>query len=92
MNDFYCDNCSKKVPYGTEKCPFCERKFIDVTCPRCGFSGTERQFKDGCSACGYLSAVEEKKPKELKLWVRGLVTLIVITLVLGVYVYIYKKW
>jgi len=50
---FFCDNCGCEVDYTAKSCPGCGRFFDSVRCPKCGFSGTEKNFAHGCPSCGY---------------------------------------
>jgi hypothetical protein len=34
-------------------CPRCGRFFASVRCPKCGFSGKDEDFAQGCPVCGY---------------------------------------
>lgn len=52
---FFCANCQKPVPPGADSCPYCGLSFAGVRCPACGHQGSEKDFLEGCPACGYLS-------------------------------------
>jgi len=53
---FFCNNCGTEVASGENRCPECGRYFSSVKCPRCGFSGEEQLFRDGCPVCFYPSS------------------------------------
>ncbi|MEL3906858.1 MAG: hypothetical protein P1P65_07535 [Treponema sp.] len=50
---FFCENCKAEVRRDAMICPHCGRFFASVRCPACEFTGTHKEFKDGCPACGY---------------------------------------
>lgn len=50
---FFCENCGSEVPENAKLCKKCGKFFISVRCPNCGKTGTSREFKDGCTQCGY---------------------------------------
>ena len=50
---FFCENCNAEVRRDAVICPHCGRFFASVRCPACGFTGTHKEFKDGCPSCGY---------------------------------------
>ena len=50
---FFCENCNAEVRRDAMICPHCGRFFASVRCPSCGFTGTHKEFKDGCPSCGY---------------------------------------
>ena len=50
---FFCENCKAEVRRDAMICPHCGRFFASVRCPSCGFTGTHKEFKDGCPSCGY---------------------------------------
>ncbi|MDC7221896.1 MAG: zinc-ribbon domain-containing protein [Spirochaetales bacterium] len=59
---FYCNHCGKKVSQNALKCPSCGRYFGAVVCPRCSYSGDEKEFDAGCPSCGYLGDREAVHP------------------------------
>jgi len=68
---FFCDNCGEEVDNDVRACPFCGRFFASVRCPKCGFSGEDKLFENGCPACGYSTTggtpkKPRKKPKAKK--------------------------
>ena len=66
---FFCENCNAEVRRDAMICPYCGRFFASVRCPPCGFTGTHKEFKDGCPSCGYAftpDAQENKKSKTIK--------------------------
>jgi len=66
---FFCENCNAEVRRDAMICPYCGRFFASVRCPSCGFTGTHKEFKDGCPSCGYAftpDAQENKKSKTKK--------------------------
>jgi ssDNA-binding Zn-finger/Zn-ribbon topoisomerase 1 len=50
---FFCDNCGAEVPMSAKSCPQCGRFFASVRCPKCGFTGRDEDFAQGCPVCGY---------------------------------------
>ena len=50
---FFCENCNAEVRRDAMICPHCGRFFASVRCPSCGFTGTHKEFKNGCPSCGY---------------------------------------
>ncbi|HON89096.1 MAG TPA: zinc-ribbon domain-containing protein [Spirochaetales bacterium] len=52
VHKYYCQNCGKEVAAAAKRCPSCGRIFTSVLCPRCGFSGPEEIFVEGCPLCG----------------------------------------
>lgn len=50
---FFCEHCKKEVRRDAMICPHCGRFFASVRCPACEFTGTHKEFKNGCPACGY---------------------------------------
>jgi len=94
MPAFYCENCGKKVPPEVSFCPYCGKKFYSVRCPLCSFTGTARQFADGCPSCGYQGSKDgsgriftsgsesgnksKKRKKEMPLWLSVLFLLVLL--------------
>lgn len=58
---FYCEGCGTKVDKWAIECPSCNRIFDSIKCPRCNFTGTARQFTNGCPVCGFQS--QEQKDR-----------------------------
>ncbi len=56
MGEFYCQFCGAKVGLNSNSCNNCHREFESVLCPKCLYSGSDNQFKDGCPNCGYLKS------------------------------------
>ena len=50
---FFCESCGSEVPRNAKVCPVCGRFFASVRCPKCGRTGTNDDFKNGCPSCGY---------------------------------------
>jgi len=50
---FFCENCNAEVRRDAMICPHCGRFFASVRCPSCGYTGTHKEFKNGCPDCGY---------------------------------------
>ena len=50
---FFCEYCNNEVRQDAIMCPHCGRFFSSVRCPECGFTGTHKEFKNGCPECGY---------------------------------------
>jgi len=50
---FFCEFCDTEVPQKAIVCPKCGHFFASVRCPQCGHTGTQREFSNGCKACGY---------------------------------------
>ena len=50
---FFCENCNAEVRHDAMICPHCGKFFSSVRCPSCGFTGTHKEFKNGCPQCGY---------------------------------------
>lgn len=50
---FFCEYCDTEVPQKAIVCPKCGHFFASVRCPQCGHTGTQREFANGCKACGY---------------------------------------
>lgn len=50
---FFCENCGAEVPENAKLCKNCGKFFISVRCPKCGRTGTGKEFKKGCPSCGY---------------------------------------
>ncbi len=66
---FFCENCGNEVREDAKICTHCGKFFTNVRCPRCGFQGSSRQFKNGCPECGYskdknILKYTEKSPAE----------------------------
>ena len=57
---FFCENCNAEVRRDAMICPHCGRFFASVRCPSCGFTGTHKDFKDGCPSCGYAVGTNSK--------------------------------
>ena len=60
---FFCENCNAEVRRDAVICPHCGRFFASVRCPACGFTGTHKEFKDGCPSCGYAVGSDIPKTK-----------------------------
>lgn len=82
---FFCEHCGAEVPRNAARCGVCGRHFSSVLCPKCGFSGAESLFAQGCPSCGYSapplrpdplrplhSAEREPVSSGLPLWVYAL--------------------
>jgi len=63
---FFCDNCGYEVGDEVKNCPYCGRIFASIRCPACGYSGSDRMFKNGCPMCGYSAAPPPKSSKKHK--------------------------
>jgi ssDNA-binding Zn-finger/Zn-ribbon topoisomerase 1 len=63
---FFCESCSALVPPFAERCPRCGKFFDSVKCPKCLFSGSVKDFLNGCPACSYLSAPAAEGKKHSK--------------------------
>ena len=50
---FFCEYCDTEVPQKSIVCPKCGHFFASVRCPQCGHTGSQREFSNGCKACGY---------------------------------------
>ena len=50
---FFCESCGSEVPGNAKVCPVCGKFFASVRCPKCGRTGTNDEFKNGCPTCGY---------------------------------------
>jgi len=50
---FFCESCNSEVPRNSKVCPSCGKFFASVRCPKCGATGTNDDFKEGCPRCGY---------------------------------------
>ena len=50
---FFCESCGSEVSNNAKFCPTCGKFFAAVRCPKCGRTGTNDDFKDGCPTCGY---------------------------------------
>ncbi len=50
---FFCENCDNEVRSDAMVCPHCGRFFAAVRCPSCEHTGTNKDFLNGCPACGY---------------------------------------
>ena len=61
---FFCENCNAEVRREAVFCPHCGRFFASVRCPACGFTGTHKEFKDGCPSCGYAFTPDVQKNKK----------------------------
>ena len=79
---FFCENCNAEVRRDAMICPHCGRFFASVRCPACSFTGTHKEFKNGCPSCGYAinsdgesvqktTAVQKKSVKTKKLRRKG---------------------
>jgi len=55
---YFCANCGAEVGLREQICPNCQRGFLSVKCPRCGFNGKADLFLAGCPSCGYMHASE----------------------------------
>lgn len=61
---FFCENCNAEVRRDAVICPHCGRFFASVRCPSCGFTGTHKEFKDGCPSCGYAFTPDQQENKK----------------------------
>lgn len=61
---FFCENCNAEVRRDAMICPQCGRFFASVRCPECGFTGTHKEFKNGCPSCGYAFDSDVQKNKK----------------------------
>lgn len=43
-----------------ERCPHCGKFFASIRCPKCGFSGDDDTFNDGCPVCGYYAQLSDR--------------------------------
>ena len=59
---FFCENCNAEVRRDAVICPHCGRFFSSVRCPSCGFTGTHKEFKDGCPSNFVLCDILNVKP------------------------------
>lgn len=50
---FFCESCGSEVPRNARTCPTCGKFFASVRCPKCGNTGSNDDFKNGCPVCGY---------------------------------------
>lgn len=50
---FFCESCGSEVPSKSKFCPTCGKFFASVRCPKCGKTGFNEEFKNGCPNCGY---------------------------------------
>lgn len=50
---YFCENCGAEVLSNARFCPKCGKFFSSVRCPKCGFTGDVKTFKNGCPQCGY---------------------------------------
>lgn len=50
---YFCEFCGTEVRQRDKICPKCGRFFSAVKCPRCGHSGSSKEFDSGCPVCGY---------------------------------------
>lgn len=50
---FFCESCGSEVPRNSRVCPTCGKFFAAVRCPKCGRTGTNDDFRNGCPTCGY---------------------------------------
>ena len=67
---FFCEHCNAEVRRDAMICPHCGRFFASVRCPSCGFTGTHKEFKNGCPSCGYAfgaNVYENKKDNTKKI-------------------------
>lgn len=60
---FFCEFCDTEVPQNSVVCPKCGHFFASVRCPQCGHTGTQREFTNGCKACGYAFSGPTSKSK-----------------------------
>jgi ABC-type uncharacterized transport system involved in gliding motility auxiliary subunit len=92
---FYCRACGRQVSYEAESCPYCGRFFTAVKCPKCGFSGEDVLFIEGCPKCvfGWDKSTENFMVKSKKRiyksislkWVRRLILPSLVLLLLLLY-------
>jgi uncharacterized membrane protein YvbJ len=61
---YFCDNCGTEVFSDDRACPYCGRLFVSVRCPKCGYSGEDKRFENGCPLCGYSDPNAGKKKNE----------------------------
>jgi predicted RNA-binding Zn-ribbon protein involved in translation (DUF1610 family) len=57
---FFCEHCSAEVSLDAERCPSCGRRFASIRCPKCGFTGGESHFSNGCPDCGYSAHFDDR--------------------------------
>lgn len=50
---FFCESCGSEVPRNSRTCPQCGKFFAAVRCPKCGRTGSNDDFVNGCPTCGY---------------------------------------
>jgi len=63
---FFCENCNQEVRRDALVCPHCGRFFASVRCPMCHYTGTHKDFKEGCPNCGYSISGSSKKEQAKK--------------------------
>jgi predicted amidophosphoribosyltransferase len=59
---FFCEHCGAEVSLKADACPSCGRSFASIRCPKCGFTGDQNQFGNGCPDCGYSAKFDESLP------------------------------
>jgi uncharacterized membrane protein YvbJ len=63
---FFFDICGHEVGNDIKTCPYCGRYFASIRCPKCGFSGEDSLFVNGCPSCGYSASPVPEAQKALK--------------------------
>lgn len=96
MKNFYCQYCGASVSIDCNSCPNCKKVFESILCPKCLYSGSSIEFRNGCPSCGYLKVEKEmvensktfKKSKfNLKIFIL-LFSLLTLTIALLIYLLI----
>lgn len=84
MKEFYCQFCGAKVSINSTSCPNCKKEFDSILCPKCLFSGSAMEFKNGCPSCGYLKEVKPNRKEQKVLKLTTKLFLILLTLLISV--------
>ena len=50
---FFCESCGAEVAKNARICSTCGKFFSSVRCPKCGRTGSNEDFSNGCPTCGY---------------------------------------
>lgn len=50
---FFCESCGAEVAKNARVCSTCGKFFSSVRCPKCGRTGSNEDFSNGCPTCGY---------------------------------------
>ena len=58
---FFCESCGNEVPKNAKVCPTCGKFFAAVRCPKCGRTGSNDDFLNGCPTCGYAVNPDSRK-------------------------------